>query len=245
MTQQGKTNTIHYVDASAPDVETAIEKGLAELGLSRNDVIIEVIHEGGPGLFGLGARDAQVRLTALREPQPSAATASSAARKAAPGSVMDGDEAGYAGQVLQDILIHMGYQGVSIAVDKIGPEEDPEEQLWLLDISGDDMTELIGRRGETLEALQYITRMIVSREVKAHTNIIVDVEGYKTRREDALRRLAERMAAQARKQARVVVLEPMPANERRIIHMALRSDKSVVTESIGSGEKRKVTIRPV
>jgi spoIIIJ-associated protein len=104
---------------------------------------------------------------------------------------------------------------------------------------------LIGRRGETLNALQYITRLICNRELQRRANIVVDVQGYKSRREVALRNLAERMAGEAYRRGRTVTLEPMPPNERRIIHLALRDDPHVTTESVGVGDKRKVTIIPV
>jgi spoIIIJ-associated protein len=103
---------------------------------------------------------------------------------------------------------------------------------------------LIGRRGETLAALQYITRLIASRELQRRANIVIDVEGYKTRREEMLRRLATRMAEQAVQLGRTVALEPMPPYERRIVHLALRDNPQVRTESTGEGEHRKVTIIP-
>ena len=103
---------------------------------------------------------------------------------------------------------------------------------------------MIGRRGETLNALQYITRLIVSRELQRRVNIVLDVEGYKLRREASLQRLARNMADQARKLGRVMSLEPMPPNERRIIHITLRDDQTVRTESVGMGNRRKVTIIP-
>ena len=122
-----------------------------------------------------------------------------------------------------------------------GAEEDPP---WILDIHGSDLGILIGRRGDTLNALQYITRLIVSRELQQRANIVVDVEGYKARRESALRKLAQRMATKAKRQKRTITLDPMPPNERRIIHITLRADKDVTTESVGSGNQRKVTIVP-
>jgi spoIIIJ-associated protein len=103
---------------------------------------------------------------------------------------------------------------------------------------------LIGRRGETLTALQYITRLIASRELQRRANIVLDVEGYKSRREQMLRRLANRMADQAIQLGRTVSLEPMPPYERRIVHLALRDHPEVTTQSVGEGDRRKVTIIP-
>jgi spoIIIJ-associated protein len=103
---------------------------------------------------------------------------------------------------------------------------------------------LIGRRGETLSALQYITRLIVGKELHKPIAVVIDVEGYRARREQQLRRLARRMAQQTIERGRTMSLEPMPANERRIIHIELREHSQVYTESVGEGEKRKVTIIP-
>jgi spoIIIJ-associated protein len=119
-----------------------------------------------------------------------------------------------------------------------------EQAPWVLQIRGRDLGVLIGRRGETLTALQYITRLIASRELQRRINIVLDVEGYKSRREEMLRRLAKRMADQAVQTGRTVVLEPMPPYERRIVHLALRDHPEVTTESIGEGDHRKVTIIP-
>jgi spoIIIJ-associated protein len=122
--------------------------------------------------------------------------------------------------------------------------EPGESRTLVLNVLGDDLTLLIGRRGETLSALQYITRAIVARQSGEPINIVVDVEGYKYRREQQLRRLAQRMAEQAVARGRTVVLEPMPPNERRLIHLALRDNPDVRTESVGEGDRRKVTIVP-
>jgi spoIIIJ-associated protein len=111
-------------------------------------------------------------------------------------------------------------------------------------VHGDDLSILIGRRAETLNALQYISNLIVSKELGKPLSLVIDVEGYRARREGQIRQLARRMADQAIKTGRRQVLEPMPANERRIIHLELRDNENVVTESIGEEPRRKVTILP-
>jgi spoIIIJ-associated protein len=124
-----------------------------------------------------------------------------------------------------------------------GEAQEPEQvRPLLVDILGNDLSILIGRRGETLAALQYITRLIVGKEVGEPVAVVVDVEGYRARREHQLRQLARRMASQAVDYDRTMTLEPMPANERRIIHLELRDHQDVYTESVGEGEHRKVTI---
>jgi spoIIIJ-associated protein len=114
----------------------------------------------------------------------------------------------------------------------------------LVDITGKDLSVLIGKRSETLNALQYISRLIVSKELGENITLVIDVEGYRTRRERQLRQLAHRMAEQALKTGRKQTLEPMPPNERRIIHMELREDPHISTESFGEEPHRKVTIIP-
>ena len=113
-----------------------------------------------------------------------------------------------------------------------------------LNISGDGLGVLIGRRGATLNDLQYLTCLLVSRRVQRWPDLVVDVERYKARREKSLVELAKRMAERVRTTAQPLPLEPMPPNERRIVHLALRDDPNVYTESSGEDEERKVVIRP-
>lgn len=152
------------------------------------------------------------------------------------------DDARVGRATLQELLGKMDIRAEVIAF-RAEPEEG-EEAPWVLQIRGRDLGTLIGRRGETLAALQYITRLIASRDLERRANIVLDVEGYKARREKVLRRLAERMADQALQLGRTVSLEPMPPYERRIVHLTLRDRTDVITESVGEGENRKVTIIP-
>ncbi|MBC7234898.1 MAG: Jag N-terminal domain-containing protein [Chloroflexi bacterium] len=148
--------------------------------------------------------------------------------------------------VLTTLLDKMGVLAAVEVVDE-GGQADPmsgEISPLVLNVVGDDLGALIGRRGETLRDLQFILRLILSRRLGVWPNVVVDVEGYKARRTEALRSLARRMADQVRQTGRMVVLEPMPAHERRIVHLALRGDKDVYTESIGEDDKRKVQIIP-
>jgi spoIIIJ-associated protein len=123
-------------------------------------------------------------------------------------------------------------------------DEEHSTRPIYIDITGKDLSILIGKRSETLNALQYIARLIVSKELGENAYLIVDVEGYRTRREKQLRTLAHRMAEQAVKTGKKQVLEPMPPNERRIIHIELRDDDQVTTESFGEEPHRKVNIIP-
>ena len=114
----------------------------------------------------------------------------------------------------------------------------------VLDIEGDDLGILIGRRGETLTALQYLVNLMLNRRVSTRATVAIDVEGYRRRREESLRSLARRMADRVKSSGQSITLEPMPPNERRIIHIALADHPDVLTVSIGEGDARKVAITP-
>ena len=256
------------VETSATDIETAIELGLQQLGATRESVIVEILEEPSRGLLGIGARQARIRLTTAALPRPApppSAPPTPTKEKPAAKAVVeveedekdtdilladmqqvseaDWDEDARVGiATLEELLAKMQIKA-QIAVYR--PETVDEELApWVLQIRGRDLGMLIGRRGETLASLQYITRLIASRELERRANIVLDVEGYKARREEMLRRLANRMADQAVQLGRTVMLEPMPPYERRIVHLALRDHPQVTTESIGEGDHRKVTIIP-
>ena len=244
------------IESSGSNVDEAIVAGLEQLGVGRDAVDVEVLDEGSRGLLGIGARQARVRLAVRLEPEPlqerereaiSATEPVAADVEIAPSEPSDTIEgelrrvAPVARQTLQELLEKMGIQ--ADIEDYIKPPEDEDDYYKLvLNIKGRDLGVLIGRRGETLDSMQYITRLIVGREVERRVNLVVDVEGYRVRRERSLRKLAERMAERAVTTGRRQVLEPMPAAERRIIHVALRDRTDVMTESIGQDENRKVTI---
>ncbi len=247
----------------APTVEEAINKGLSELGLGRDEVEIEILDEGSRGIFGLGMRQARVRLT-VKTPTVEAESAISAAPtqstqafeaeiaeaveaegEYAPGLAEEQDE-----RILQvaretvSELLHKMHVRAHVTARFVETEDPRHRQTVYVDISGKDLSILIGRQAERLNALQYIAALIISKEVGRMVGLIVDVQGYRQRREQQLRQLARRMAEQALRTGRRQVLEPMPANERRIIHMELRDHPQVTTESIGEEPRRKVTIIP-
>jgi spoIIIJ-associated protein len=267
----------------APSVEEAINQGLKELGLARDQVEIEILDEGSKGLFGLGNRQARVRLTLKNQGQDikpnNVAPASPPASQ--PNELEqdleeeeeeeeeedfdsdfedeeddvfdDGTDyssdlenvSAIAKATVSELLEKMNLPRVSVKATILQPEDELDRPGIHINILGDDLSILIGKQAETLNALQYITRLIVGKEVGRGVNLIVDVEGYRTRREQNLRNLARRMASQAVKTGRKQMLEPMPANERRIIHLELRDNQDVSTESVGEEPRRKVTIIPV
>lgn len=223
------------VEASGSSVDEAIEKALEELGVDRDQVETEVLAEGRRGLLGLGGVEAKVRATLL-EPDELRERLVEFEEPAPVGA----DVAEIALEVLRNLLHHMGVQAEVVVQEPSGDESLPV----VLDVEGDDLGILIGRQGETLRDLQYITRLIVSRKLQHWVNVVVDVGGYKRRRQTILTELAERMAKRVMAEGRPVALEPMPAHERRIVHIALRDYESVRTESTGEGGRRKVVILP-
>jgi len=258
----------HEVETTAETVDEAVSAALRQLNASASEVLVEVLEEPSRGILGIGSKPARVRVKLLAPPAPepseptpdpapepvqpvddtpvptTADTMEATEDESAEADVELTDETRIARDVLLELLGHMGIEG-DIDVYESEPSRPGEDAPMVLDISGEQVRELIGRRGETLNALQYITRLIASRHLQRRANIIIDADGYKSRRSDKLRQLAERMADQAVKQGRPVTLEPMPPNERRIIHMELREREDVETESTGEGSSRKVTINPI
>ncbi len=210
---------------SAKTIDEAITKGLAQLGMSRESVQIEIVREGSRGLLGLGSEDAVVRLTPIQVPAETV-------------SVSETDAQAIAQETLETLLNGMG---IASHVEVL-PDTTGEPNAFTLNIVGDDLGVLIGRRGETLRDLEYITRLIVTQKVGKQAKLVVDVEAYRTRRERVLRELAKRMAERVESSRQPITLEAMPPNERRIIHMTLRDHPSVRTNSIGEGEHRRVMI---
>ena len=306
-------------------VEDAVAEGLRSLGLTQDQVEVEVISRGSRGLFGIGSEPAQVRLTprAARAVPPAAVTPPTvttptvatptrpmtpAAEPPAPakeettpvvpstvaaamvgsgdvtaaadvddavaqsggeesaepaasdlsgeveagetgaeaGAASDADEeemAALAVELLSETVRHMGFDAEVLASWQ-EPDADNDDRYLLLNLQGRDLGALIGRRGETLGNLQYLLRLMVNQRLHQWKNIVVDVEQYRQRRAEHLVQLALRSADQVAKTGRALSLEPMPPNERRIIHLALRDHAGVYTESSGEGERRKIQILP-
>jgi len=178
--------------------------------------------------LGLGAEEAVVRVRSLvMEPEQRSEVAEMAK------------------EVLESLLVRLGVEASVVSEAKPPFEQDTEaSEVITINVTGDDLGILIGRRGQTLAALQHVVRLIVAHQTKDRVPIVIDVEGYKQRRYSALQALAWRMAEQVKERKKPFALEPMPAYERRIIHLALVDDPDVTTESTGVGEVRKVVIMP-
>lgn len=236
----------------APTVEEAIANGLDQLGLNADAVSVEVLDAGTKGLFGMGGRQVRVRLTVHGPggaPAPAPKPASRPNREAAPVS-----KPAAAADKVHDPALDLTESVVSKLLHSMGLEaqvaahfdetDRPERRSIRVDVRGKDLSSLIGRHTETLNAFQYIASLIVGKEAGQFVQLVVDVEGFRARREKQLRQMAQRMADQAMKMGRRVSLEPMSAAERRIVHMELQGHPAVMTESTGEEPRRKVTIVP-
>ena len=256
----------------APTVEEALAQGLAQLGLTADAVSVEVLDAGNKGLFGLGKPQVRVRLTV--NPPPGSVTVSEVqevrtesavpkkeaqrvvqtqeepvadARQGAPvqpaesqlehDPVLDRTEA-----VISKLLGLLNLEA-QVSAHYGAPGRDERRNIHV-DIRGNDLSVLIGRRSEILSAFQYVASLIIGKETGQFVQLTVDVEGYRDRREKQLVQMAQRMAEQVAKSGRRQALEPMPSDERRIIHIALREHPDVTTESTGDDPYRKVTIVP-
>jgi len=205
-------------------------------------------------------QSAEVDSTAETTPPPAQPAVPVEEKRSSRSNLLDDDEEEYdqssdtepATVVSEEELTTMAVELLSQLVQQMGFEaqvvpswhdaDDNGERFLLLNIHGQDVSPLIGRRGETLASVQYLVRLMINQRIKRWKNIIVDVEQYKERRVNQLTQLAKRMADQVAQSGRAVSLEPMPANERRIVHLALRDHPSVYTQSSGEGDRRKVHI---
>ena len=227
------------LEVIAQSVEEAIEKGLSDLGLPRDAVDITVLDEGGSGILGIGSRQARVRISILGENGDQEAEESSA-----PVREKNEDQTlNLVEEIVSELLEKMNLEATVSA--KYGEKSDklPHDPI-LVDISGNDLSVLIGRRAKTLNALQYITRLILGKELEHGIPLSIDVEGYRERRELQVRQLARRVAEQVADTKREQSLEPMPPNERRFAHLELQDETLVYTESSGQEPYRKVVIHP-
>ncbi len=236
----------------APSIEEAVEKGLKDLGLTENDVEVEILDEGKKGLLGLGTRQARIALKIKPRSGKMGEEERSTALAEKPLSLPDtkpqqvNEEESVEVSIAREtinILLEKMHVNANVTVT-LGEEEDGRITPILIDIEGNDLSFLIGRKAETINALQFITSLIVGRELGKWIPLQIDVQHYRQRRENEVRKLARRIAEQVIGTGRKQTLEPMPPNERRIVHIELRDNPHVVTESIGEDPRRKVTILP-
>lgn len=207
------------IEITAKTPEEAIEIALKELDAERDEVEIDVVSHGKAGILGIGSEPAKVKVTLVEQPA---------------------DVVKETQQVLNSLISAMG---VDVIVNlKQAHNEDLGGPVF--EIEGEDSGLLIGRRGETLRSLQFLVKFIVSKRLQFRAALSIDVEGYQARRYNSLSNLARRVAQRVLSSGKSITLEPMPANERRIVHVTLAEHSGVTTESIGIGEERQVMIQP-
>lgn len=213
--------------ATGKDTEEAIETGLMELNVSREDVNIEIIETSNKGLFGIfGQKDAKVKITLLGEETET--------KKDAP-KVADEDVLLQTKNFVITVLLKMGIDSnCEIVINDNNRIE--------IELSGENMGMVIGRRGETLDALQHVVQLYVNKEFEEYYKVTIDTEDYRKKREEALINLAHGLAKKVIRTRKEIVLEPMKPYERRIIHTALQNYNKVKTHSIGEEPNRKLVV---
>lgn len=229
------------IEISARTVAEATRLALEQMGVDEDEVLIEVLQNGDD------ENEALVRVTTMEAEMVDEAEVEEQPRR--PRAPFDPEAAGAEGRrVLQGILDRMDVQGyVSVQHStSTGPDGEPQHSIMLYVEGLDEETVglMIGRRGETLRSLQFLLNTLINRHVGRWPQIVIDVGNYRQRRQESLEGLARRVAEQVRTTGRPHILDPMQAYDRRIVHMALREDNSVYTESTGEGENRKITVYP-
>jgi len=225
------------IEKSAKTVQQAINEALDELGLSVDDVIIEVLDEGeGGGLLGLGRRPAKVRVTteddAATEPETTEYYGDDEDYAGDPETPEEAETTSYVASILSGIGIH----------GKISSYR--EEDTLHIEVTGQDCGAAIGRHGETLEAIQYLASLVANKISESRIRVVVDSGGYRRRREDTLISMAERAADKVVRTGTQYNFDPMSPAERRIIHSALQNIPGVTTYSEGEEPERHVVIAP-
>ncbi len=213
MQEKGNGNKMSkFVEKSAKTVEEAVKLALAELGLDEENAKVEIIEEGSRGLFGLGSKDAIVRVSP------------------------DVNLEKRAEDFLSDVFLSMGLR-VETDIKRQG-------KVMTVNLIGDSLGIIIGKRGDTLDALEHLVNLCVNKGDGEYVRVVLDAENYRARREETLTKLAKNLASSVVRNNKKMTLEPMHSNERRIIHATLQDHTGVETFSIGEEPNRKVVIAP-
>ena len=231
---------IKTLEKTARTEDEAIAAALAELGMDRDDVSVEIVERAKSGFLGIGASPAVIRVSyevpdPVEEKAPAVPAAKPAAESAAAAVVDEDPDYAAIRQFLSGLLERMGVK----AQIEISTRENGGINV---NLSGNGMGAIIGRRGETLDAIQHLTNYAVNRGSEKHLHISVDAENYRSKREESLTRLAEKMAEKAIKYKRSMALEPMNSYERHVIHTALQNYEGVTTSSTGVEPNRRVVV---
>ena len=201
-----------FIEISAKTVDDAVTEGLIKLGTTSDKIEYEVMEKGSAGFFGLGSKPAKIRI-----------------RKKS--TVED-----HVREFLNNVFRAMGME-VEILIRKSEDEKNID-----IELKGSDMGVLIGKRGQTLDSLQYLTNLAVGKQVSEYVKVKIDTEDYRKRRKETLENLAKNIAYKVKRTKRSVSLEPMNPFERRIIHSALQGDRYVNTHSEGDEPYRHVVV---
>lgn len=265
-------NRMTSVEIQAYSVEEAIRLALEQLELPSEAVDIEILSDAGPDedaealvrvtAKGMASQPVPSAGNQNRRPPgprrvpgdrpssrgvpPPAPHPEHAPRRAIDVDRVDAEDERIVKEVVRDLLLNMGIEADVVAVDNPSPMPPgaDEPPTIFIDILGRDLGMLIGRRGDNLAQIQYMVNLLCNKKIAEWTRVVVDVEGYRSRREESLIGLADRVARQVARSSQPIVLEPMPPNERRIVHMYLRENPEVTTESTGEGMNRRITVMP-
>lgn len=242
------------VRITAKTIEAAVAEGLEKLGISREEAVVHVVEQPSSGLFGLiHKKMAVVDISAPDEEAPAEAPqaeeAAEEVKEEAPAEekkaereepTFDPEEQKKVAEEAKTFLAGV-FAGMHLAVTM---ECRMTEERIMINLVGDGLGILIGKHGQTLDALQYLTNLAAGKSFRHHYFILLDVENYRERRQDTLEALARRLAGKVKRTGEEIRLEPMAAGERRIIHLALQDDHAVSTDSEGEAPYRYVVIRP-
>jgi spoIIIJ-associated protein len=237
---------MRFVEVEGKSKDDATEKAARELGVPVEEIGIEVLSDSGRGFLGLvGGKKVKIRAWSKRESreelrdevleiQQAAVSETAAATE----DDEEPDKAQKAREVLEGLVGWLSEQAT------VEIKEDTSERI-LLEIHGDKTGLLIGKRGQTLDALQFLVNKMVNRSGDSAKRIEVDMEQYRKRREQALRNMAVRLGQKVKKKRKPITIEAMNAHDRRIVHLTLKNDRALETKSVGKGEMRKLVIHPV
>lgn len=263
MSAKGKS-----IEISGDSVEEAIQKGLLVLGVSRDQIEYEIVDEGRSGFLGIGNKLANIRIW-VKGKGASAADQSTAEENgveppvttlpAEPLPAAPAEEAEF--DDLEDLpdpylleeeevavdILHtlMEKMGIEVEIEsKLSEADDLGKQAVVINVKGEGLEPLVSGRGENMVDLQYLTRLMVGQKLQRRVTFLVDVNGFRNRKEEGLEKLAMRMAEKVNRRQKPITLEPMNSYERRLIHMSLRDRDDVYTKSVGEGSSRRVRIHP-
>jgi len=220
---------MEFLEFEGKSTEEAIQQACKHFQLPPESLDIEIVSVGSPGLFGIGGRKARVRVILSRQEEEEGEGQEGAS---------DADLLPQSQELLERILELMGEKA------KVAGRFDEEDRLSL-SIDAQDAGLLIGKQGQTLEALQYLLTKMIAKKARRKVRVFIDIESYRARHQEALTQLALKSGEKAKKSGRPVTLNPMNPHDRRIVHLALQGDKEVKTMSRGEGLYKKVVVYPM